>query len=143
MLTIVPPMDEAGESGAAWIDARGIHPPDAYAIRALPGPSRAVVVGLAGELDMAAAPELRERLEAAVTGQPDGVVLDMTEVTFADSSILRELLRAHGRLDAVGARLILAGIPTTFARVLELTRAQDLLVTAPTVEDALTALARS
>jgi anti-anti-sigma factor len=129
-------MEREGESGAAWIDARGIHPPDSYAIRELPAPPGYVLLALAGEVDIAAAPELRERLANAAAERPRGVVLDMSELTFADSSALRELLRADGDLAAIGGTLVLASLPATFLRVLELTRAHDLLRVARSVEAA-------
>ena len=135
-------MEHEGESGGAWIDARGIHPPDSYAIRELPAPRGIVLLALAGELDMAAAPQLRERLATAAAAQPRGVVLDMSELTFADSSALRELLHANGELDAAGGTLVLAALPATFLRVLELTRARDLVRIVRSVDAAFELLGR-
>ena len=73
---------------------------------------------LEGELDLAAAPVLRERFEEAAGAGPRGVVLDMAEVTFVDSSALRELLRAHAAVRAAGGELVLAGVGPAVARLL-------------------------
>jgi anti-sigma B factor antagonist len=82
------------------VDERGIRPPSVYAIDAREPVDGIAVLALSGELDLAAAPVLRERLDAARAGGGRGIVLDMAEVTFLDSSALRELLRADAALRA-------------------------------------------
>jgi anti-sigma B factor antagonist len=119
------------------VDARGIRPPSVYAIAAHDTPEGVVVLTLDGEFDLAAAPAIRERLDAARAAQTRGVVLDMSDVTFLDSSALRELLRADAALRAEGAPLVLAGVRPAVARLLELTRTTGLLIAAPTVEESL------
>jgi anti-sigma B factor antagonist len=54
----------------------------------------AVVVAIVGEIDMATAPEVAQ----AIDGGPDGarrVVVDLTEVTFLDSSALNAFVHAQ------------------------------------------------
>ena len=63
----------------------------------------ATVVAVAGELDLHTVPELEQALaEAERSGR---VIIDLTEVTFLDSTALGVLLRAssrhHERLDVV------------------------------------------
>ena len=123
------------------VDERGIRPPDAFAIELRDAGDGAAVVVLEGELDLAAAPALRERLAQATAGAPRGVVLDMAEVSFVDSSALRELLRAHTGVRERGGTLVLAAVGPTVARLLELTRTTDVLALAPDVDQALTRLA--
>ncbi|MGH2590646.1 MAG: STAS domain-containing protein, partial [Actinomycetota bacterium] len=53
---------------------------------------------LQGELDMASAPELRARLEAPAGAL--ALVVDLAAVTFIDSAVLKELLRARSELAA-------------------------------------------
>ena len=129
-------MSDTGSEQSS-VDARGIRPPIVYAIEAASTPEGVVVLGMDGEFDLAAAPALREQLAAARAGGPRGVVVDMTEVTFLDSSALRELLRADAALRADGAPLVLAGLRPPVARLLELTRTTGLLTVAPTVGEAL------
>ena len=124
-------------SGQSRVDAHGIRPPRAYAIETQPAAGGVVVVRLGGELDVAAAPAVREELEAARAGGARGVVLDMGEVGFVDSSALRELLRAGAACAADGVPLVLASLQTAVARLLELTRTTDLLALEPTVDRAL------
>lgn len=119
------------------VDARGIRSPSVYAIAADTTPAGVVVLTLDGEFDLAAAPALRDQLAAARAAGARGVVLDMAEVAFVDSSILRELLRAESALQADGTPLVLAALRAPVFRLLELTRTTNLLTVAPTVEAAL------
>lgn len=119
------------------VDDRGIRPPAVYAIDARSAPAGVAVLALTGEFDLAAAPALRERLADARTAATRGVVLDLEEVTFVDSSALRELLRADAALSADGVPLVLVGLRPPVDRLLELTRTAGMFTTAPTVEAAL------
>lgn len=126
-------MPEMGNSDRVRVDRRGIRPPDAYVISERAAPAGVVLLVLHGELDLAAAPATRERLEQARARRPRGVVLDLAEMTFADSSALREVLRADAALRADGALLVLAATPPSVERLLRLTRTHDVLELAPTV----------
>jgi anti-sigma B factor antagonist len=119
------------------VDERGIRPPSVYAIEAREPVDGIAVLALSGELDLAAAPVLRERLADAQAAGARGVVLDMAEVTFLDSSALRELLSAEAALRAAGASLVLATVRPPVERLLELTRTTGMLHVAPTLEAAL------
>jgi anti-anti-sigma factor len=117
-------LDERRET--ARIDAAGIKPPPAYAIADAPAPAGVVLLDLAGELDLAAAPALRGRVDAA----EGALVLDFTHATFIDSAVLQELLRARAELSARGVRFMLAAVPRPVQRLLELTRTAELFVVA-------------
>jgi anti-sigma B factor antagonist len=115
---------------AASIDERGLRPPAAYSIR-----DRGTgVIMLEGELDLAAAPELRTRLDG-FDGQT--LVLDFTRTTFIDSAVLKELLRGRVELSERGVRLVLAGVPTAVRRLMDLTRTSELFEDAPDLDSAL------
>jgi anti-anti-sigma factor len=116
---------------AASIDDRGLRPPAAYAIR--DGDSAGVMV-LEGELDLAAAPELRRRVDEAAGL---GFVIDCSRTTFIDSAVLKELLRARAELAERGVRLILVGVPVPVRRLMDLTRTYELFEDAPDVDTAL------
>ena len=136
-------MGDSRQSEGARVDARGIRPPDAYAVVERPAPAGAVVLALTGEIDVAAAAVVRERFAAALARRPLAVVVDMAEVTFVDSSALRELLRADAAMRAAGTRFVPAALPPVVARLLDLTRARELLDVAPSVDAALRQLAPS
>lgn len=115
---------------AASIDERGLRPPAAYSIR----DGATGVLKLEGELDLAAAPALRKRIDEF---DGESLVLDFVRVTFIDSAVLKELLRARAELTERGVRLVLAGVPAPVRRLLDLTRTSELFEDAPDVDSAL------
>ena len=130
--------DREERQEAAGIDARGIRPPAAYSIAEREGPAGVSVMALRGELDLAAAPLLRARVDAAAGGR--ALVIDLEETTFIDSAVLKELLRARAELAANDVRLVLAAVPPPVRRLMDLTRTSELFEDAPDAEAALTRL---
>ena len=127
--------DREERQEAAGIDARGIRPPAAYSIAEREGPAGVSVMALRGELDLAAAPLLRARVDAAAGGR--ALVIDLEETTFIDSAVLKELLRARAELAANDVRLVLAAVPTPVRRLMDLTRTSELFDDAPDLTKAL------
>src|SRR2546423_6094006 len=62
----------------------------------------AIVVRLAGELDLYNAPALRKALLECVARRPSRLVVDLAEVTFVDSTALGTLIEARARLGSAG-----------------------------------------
>jgi anti-anti-sigma factor len=127
----------------ASVDERGIRSPSVYTIEERSAPEGVTVLVLTGEFDLAGASALRERLAAARASAARGLVLDMADVGFVDSSTLRELLRADLALDEDGVPFVLCGVQPPVSRLMELTRTTGMFTTAPTVEEALLRLAQS
>ncbi len=68
------------------------------------------LVSVAGELDLATAPELRAALDAAEAGAARAIALDLSEVTFVDSTGIAVLVEYTARSRSNGDRLrILSG----------------------------------
>ncbi|HEX3391885.1 MAG TPA: STAS domain-containing protein [Solirubrobacteraceae bacterium] len=86
-----------------------------------------VTVTLRGELDLASVGALQERLTAVEQGEPPRIVLDLSELSFIDSSGLRVLLLAHGRAREGGRELVLTQGSDAVQRVFEMTGTRDLL----------------
>ncbi len=79
---------------------------------------RRCIVSVAGELDLATAPELRAALDVAEDGEAQAITLDLSGVTFMDSTGVAVLVEYTARSRADGDRIrILAG--PAVARVLE------------------------
>jgi anti-anti-sigma factor len=116
------------------IDALGVRPPDAFTVEELPAHEEVTLLVLRGELDLAAAASMRARVEAA---RRPTLVIDLAEVTFLDSSGLRELLNARDDAERRGARLVLCGVPARVLRLMQLTGTAALFEQAPTRDDAL------
>jgi anti-anti-sigma factor len=77
---------------------------------------RGLVLAVAGELDLATAPELRERLGAAVDAGAAEIVVDLRAVTFMDSIGLAAVLHARSRLREDG-RLALVVAPDSYVHL--------------------------
>jgi anti-sigma B factor antagonist len=98
------------------------------------------VLGLQGPIDVSQAMDLRDGLGQQIDGPGARVVLDLTDVTFIDSSGIGVLVGAHRKADAAGAMFALAGARATVGRVFELTRTNRLLRIYASVDEALAAL---
>src|SRR5438045_8436187 len=73
----------------------------------------AVVVSLAGELDLYNAEEVRSALLEACAAEPEVLVVDLGEVRFIDSTALGVLIEARSRMaDRRGFRLAAPGVQT-------------------------------
>ncbi len=82
---------------------------------------RVYLVEAAGDLDLTSAPALSTSLEAAEASDAPSVVLDMTGVTFLDSSAINVVLRHRSRLLDLGRTLELRAPVPAVRRVLEVT----------------------
>jgi len=77
-------------------------------------------VRLSGDVDMAVVPELRSSLDTSLDAGCANVVLDLSDVTYADSSALGLLVWLDHRLRPLGGRLVIAGASSDVSRILEL-----------------------
>lgn len=92
------------------------------------------VVSLGGELDMAHAPTVAETLDAlADTERP--VIVDLTELTFIDSSGIHAILRPRPQQGSV----LLVCPPGNIQRVLNVTKIDRVLPVYETLDAALAA----
>lgn len=82
---------------------------------------------LAGELDLATAPEAERVLEEAIDGGPVPVELDLSGLTFVDSTGLRLIVQTHQRCVARGCALSLVPGPRGVQRVFDVAGVLDLL----------------
>src|SRR6266480_6048675 len=95
---------------------------NAFAIIEQRPDERTAVISIAGELDLSTAPQLKWRLVDALEAGLGGIVVDLGDVTFMDSTALGVLVGVRRGLD-VGARL---GIVCTDANVLNVFRMSGL-----------------
>ncbi|MCX4776170.1 STAS domain-containing protein [Streptomyces sp. NBC_01264] len=87
-----------------------------------------VIVNIGGEMDIDRAPLLQGALHTLIT-QPDcppEVVLDLTELTFCDSSGLNAILRARLTAEAHGRHVTLHAPNRQVTKLLELTGTEQL-----------------
>jgi anti-anti-sigma factor len=74
-------------------------------VRGVEAVDGAVVVHLAGELDLYNADEVRDALAEAIAGSPERIVVDMEHVEFVDSTALGVLIEARTKLGRDGLAL--------------------------------------
>lgn len=88
-------------------------------------------VAVRGEVDIATAPELRAALDAALADGAGVFVIDLSDVSFLDSSAVNVLLRTRALLGRAERELVLICPPGPVLRVLELVRLVELVATFP------------
>jgi anti-anti-sigma factor len=99
-------------------------------------PAAPAVVRVDGELDISRKAELRSKLEAA--GEARAVLLDCSEVTYADSTALAELLRFCEQKRVAGIAFALVVAAPQFARIIRYAGLEDVF---PIFRDRRSALA--
>jgi anti-anti-sigma factor len=97
-----------------------------------------VVLSVAGEVDLATAPDLESAIAHELAAKPSRLVLDLSAVSFFGSLGLATLIRAASSADERGVRLALvAGRPVR--RTMELTQTEQLFAMYVTVAEAVAA----
>jgi anti-anti-sigma factor len=100
------------------------------------------VVAMRGELDLATAPRLAVRIDAARRGGARRILVDMTAAEFCDSTGLRALVGCRQEIDAGGGRVAVAVLEgSAVDRMFTLAGARELLPVYEAYEPALAALA--
>jgi anti-anti-sigma factor len=85
-------------------------------------------LALEGELDISTAPILREHVAGLVDGDGlSAIMLDLRNLSFADSTGLHEFLEARNYAESNGHRLLLVGASRPVRRLFELTSTEHLL----------------
>ncbi len=94
------------------------------------------VVSVAGEIDVATAPQLRERLQALVAAGNATIGVNLLDVTFLDSTALGVLVGALKRCREAGGDLRLVIAEPRILKVFEITGLTDVFPIYATVDDA-------
>lgn len=89
------------------------------------------LVAVSGELDLASVDELRTALGTAAATRSPAVVVDVSDVSFIDSTALAALLRSNDELSSNGVRMVMACPPGAVRRLLTMTSLDDRLSLAP------------
>ncbi|MHB8244097.1 MAG: STAS domain-containing protein [Acidimicrobiales bacterium] len=94
------------------------------------------VLSIRGEIDVSTAPELRDRLLAVAQNGHETAIVDLSDVTFLDSTALGVLVSALKRFRANGGDLRLVVTGRNVAKVLEITGLVDVFTIFKTAEAA-------
>lgn len=95
------------------------------------------IVWVRGEIDMATAPALLRELAEAVRAQQCRVIVDLTDVTFMDSTGLSALVLARRRAVASGGEVRLVGASGMLRKVLRITGLDEIFPVHSTIEESI------
>jgi len=97
-----------------------------------------LVVSLNGELDISSSDELRYKIDRALDEKPvKHLVLDLSRVSFIDSSGLGVILGRYKRVDRNGGKIVIVGLQPQVRRVMQLSGLLKLMEEVDIEEDAL------
>jgi anti-sigma B factor antagonist len=96
----------------------------------------AAVVAVAGEIDVYTSPVLQERLVEVLRDGSPSIILDLSKVTFLDSTGLGVLITALKRCRSAGGDLVLVTAQPNVLKVLEITGLNDVFQIYDSVDDA-------
>ena len=86
-----------------------------------------VHVALVGELDLSTVAKVQEELRRIEANSPATVVVDLSKLTFLDSTGLRCIVTADERAREEGRRIVIVRGPDAVQRVFAITRLDDRL----------------
>ncbi len=101
------------------------------------------ILDVVGEIDIYTTPQFKEAISAAIDEGKPGIVINMTKVTYMDSSGFGTLLSATKRLRPIDGALYLSGCNEAITRMLQITRLNTIFGVYATEEDALAAASPS
>ncbi|GAA2787130.1 STAS domain-containing protein [Kitasatospora paracochleata] len=101
-----------------------------------PGTDGALIVRLAGEIDVTQCRTLELHLVKAFSSRPEQLVVDLSHVTFCDTAGLNSLLRVHRAARAADSRLVLARPSQPVRSLLEITGMCQVFTVSPVLRTA-------
>jgi anti-sigma B factor antagonist len=97
------------------------------------------VLPLEGEIDLHISPEVAEALREMVAKKPNPLVVDLTKVTYMDSSGLAVLIEGMQHVQEYGGRFALANVQESVQHIFEIARLDQVFQIFPDVDSALAA----
>jgi anti-sigma B factor antagonist len=86
-----------------------------------------VHIALMGELDLSTVAKVQEELRKVEADSPPTVVVDLSRLTFLDSTGLRCIVTADERARGAGRRVVIVRGPDAVQRVFAITRLEERL----------------
>jgi anti-sigma B factor antagonist len=103
-------------------------------------PDASNVLPLEGEIDLHVSPRISAALGAMIEQKPPRLVVDLSNVTYIDSSGLAVLIEGMQNTEAYGGKFILAGIQENVKPIFEIARLDQVFMIFPHVDAALAAI---
>ena len=92
------------------------------------------IVPLEGEIDLHVSPRIANMLNAAVKEQPRQLVVDLSKVSYIDSSGLAVLIEAMQNVEKYGGKFALAGLQENVKPIFEIARLDQVFRIFPDIE---------
>lgn len=97
------------------------------------------ILPLDGEIDLHVSPEVAKSLRKMIENKPRQVVVDLTKVTYLDSSGLAVLIEGMQNVQKYGGKFGLAGVQEDVKHVFDIARLDQVFEIYPDVDSALAA----
>jgi anti-sigma B factor antagonist len=101
------------------------------------------VVALAGEMDIATSPELVSRLEQVRGKGAYRVMVDLSRLSFIDSSGIKALVSSAKTVEANGGRLVVVAPPPHLEKVFDIVRLSSVVPVAASLKEGLSLAAQN
>ena len=105
----------------------------------MPSTERPNVLPLEGEIDLHVSPRIAASLTQMIASTPKQLVVDLSQVSYIDSSGLAVLIEGMQNVAAYGGKFSLAGLQESVRPIFEIARLDQVFQIYPTVDDALAA----
>lgn len=103
----------------------------------MPQNSRHQVLPLEGEIDLHVSPNVSASLGALIKDKPKKLVVDLSKVSYIDSSGLATLIEGMQNVEAYGGMFALAGLQEKVRPIFEIARLDQVFRIFPDAETAL------
>jgi len=97
------------------------------------------VLPLEGEIDLHVSPEVAESLRSMIAKKPKQVVVDLSKVTYLDSSGLAVLIEGLQKVQEYGGRFAIVGMQESVKHIFDIARLDQVFQIFPDVDTALAA----
>jgi anti-sigma B factor antagonist len=101
--------------------------------------NRPQVLPLEGEIDLHVSPRVSASLSALIEEKPKKLVVDLSKVTYIDSSGLAVLIEGMQNVEAYGGKFALAGLQEKVRPIFEIARLDQVFRIFPDADAALAA----
>ncbi len=101
--------------------------------------SESGVLSLEGEIDLHASPRVKEQLEPLIARKPPRLVIDLSQVSYIDSSGLALFIETLQRIQAYGGKFALCGLGPSVRNIFDISRLDQVFTIFPDRTTALSA----
>jgi len=102
-------------------------------------PAEPNVLPLEGEIDLHVSPRVAASLAEMIERKPQRLVVDLSRVSYIDSSGLAVLIEGMQNVEEYGGKFILAGLQENVRPIFEIARLDQVFIIFPHVDAALAA----